>query len=82
MAAGWPGATVGAKGYDDRPVFVFETGGTTGVPKSRVNIDDFRIDYEAFSRTLPEDGFPMGSNWLALGPTGPRRPRTWCPSSR
>src|SRR5437879_5278774 len=26
------------KGYADRPVFTFETGGSTGVPKSRVNI--------------------------------------------
>ena len=32
------------KGLADRPVYVFETGGTTGVPKSRINVDDFRID--------------------------------------
>src|SRR5262249_30051070 len=37
------------KAYADRPVYVFETGGSTGVPKSRINIDDFRTDYEAFS---------------------------------
>jgi len=63
------------KGYDDKPVYVFETGGSTGVPKSRINIEDFRIDYEAFSDTLPNDAFPPGSDWLALGPTGPRRLR-------
>tara|TARA_Y100000294_G_scaffold165444_1_gene172976 strand:- start:23 stop:1117 length:1095 start_codon:yes stop_codon:yes gene_type:complete len=63
------------KAYADRPVYVFETGGTTGVPKSRINIDDFRIDYELFSKTLPDDRFPPGSNWLMLGPTGPRRLR-------
>ena len=40
------------KGYADRPVYTFETGGSTGVPKSRINIEDFRLDYEAFSHTL------------------------------
>src|ERR1039457_2210978 len=57
------------------PVYVFETGGSTGVPKSRISIDDFRIDYEAFSATLPDDAFPPGSDWLMLGPSGPRRLR-------
>ena len=37
------------KAYADRPIYIFETGGSTGVPKSRITIDDFRIDYEAFS---------------------------------
>jgi hypothetical protein len=63
------------KAYADQPVSVFETGGTTGVPKSRINIDDFRLDYEWFSATLPDDAFPKGSNWLQVGPTGPRRLR-------
>ena len=63
------------KGYADRPVYTFETGGSTGVPKSRINIEDFRIDYEAFSATLPDQFFPKGSDWLSLGPTGPRRLR-------
>ena len=63
------------KGLASQPVYVFETGGTTGVPKSRVNIEDFRIDYEMFSETLPEEYFPKGSNWLMLGPSGPRRLR-------
>ncbi len=54
---------------------MFETGGSTGVPKSRINIDDFRIDYEAFSDTLPEAAFPRGADWLSVGPTGPRRLR-------
>lgn len=58
-----------------RPVYVFETGGSTGVPKSRVSIEDFRIDYEAFSATLPDEYFPPGSDWLMLGPSGPRRLR-------
>jgi phenylacetate-coenzyme A ligase PaaK-like adenylate-forming protein len=63
------------KAYADRPVHVFETGGTTGVPKSRISIEDFRIDYELFSETLPDGFFPRGANWLMLGPTGPRRLR-------
>jgi len=63
------------KAYADSPIYVFETGGSTGVPKSRVSINDFRIDYEAFSATLPDEFFPKGSDWLMLGPTGPRRLR-------
>jgi phenylacetate-coenzyme A ligase PaaK-like adenylate-forming protein len=63
------------KGLADKPVYVFETGGTTGVPKSRIAIDDFRTDYSLFSDTLPEKYFPRGSNWLMLGPSGPRRLR-------
>jgi phenylacetate-coenzyme A ligase PaaK-like adenylate-forming protein len=63
------------KGCAGKPVFVFETGGTTGIPKTRVAFDDFRIDYELFSDTLPEEHFPRGSNWLMLGPSGPRRLR-------
>ncbi|MGH9673785.1 MAG: hypothetical protein ACRD44_11450 [Bryobacteraceae bacterium] len=63
------------KGLAGKPAFVFETGGTTGVPKSRVAMEDFRIDYEMFSHTLPDRYFPKGSNWLMLGPSGPRRLR-------
>ncbi len=63
------------RAYADKPIYVFETGGTTGVPKSRVAIDDFRTDYELFSATLPDECFPKGSNWLMLGPSGPRRLR-------
>ncbi|HET6671176.1 MAG TPA: hypothetical protein VFH15_13185, partial [Pyrinomonadaceae bacterium] len=63
------------KGYAGRPVYTFETGGSTGVPKSRINIEDFRLDYEAFSPTLPDEYFPKDSDWLSLGPTGPRRLR-------
>jgi len=62
-------------GFAGKPVYVFETGGTTGIPKSRVAFDDFRTDYEAFSATLPDEFFPRGANWLMLGPSGPRRLR-------
>lgn len=63
------------RGAAGKPVYVFETGGSTGVPKTRVNIEDFRTDYSQFSRTLPDDAFPPGSDWLSMGPTGPRRLR-------
>lgn len=63
------------KALADKPTYVFETGGTTGVPKSRVVIEDHWTDYEIFSETLPEQYFPKGANWLMLGPSGPRRLR-------
>src|SRR6266853_6501988 len=63
------------KGLAHLPAFVFETGGTTGIPKSRVAMEDYRIDYEMFSETLPDEYFPRDANWLMLGPSGPRRLR-------
>lgn len=63
------------KGHAGKPVFVFETGGTTGIPKSRMVIEDHWKDYELFSDTLPDEHFPRGANWLMLGPSGPRRLR-------
>jgi phenylacetate-coenzyme A ligase PaaK-like adenylate-forming protein len=63
------------KAYHNKPTYVFETGGTTGIPKSRVVVEDHWIDYEMFSETLPDKFFPKGTNWLMLGPSGPRRLR-------
>ncbi|MEM6453973.1 MAG: hypothetical protein AAF772_02660 [Acidobacteriota bacterium] len=63
------------KGLADQPISVFETGGSTGVPKSRINVEDFRTDYELFGDTLDDATFPPGADWLMLGPTGPRRLR-------
>ena len=63
------------RGHAGKPTYVFETGGTTGVPKSRVVIEDHWTDYELFSDTLPDQYFPQGSNWLMLCPSGPRRLR-------
>jgi phenylacetate-coenzyme A ligase PaaK-like adenylate-forming protein len=63
------------KALVNKPTYVFETGGTTGIPKSRVVVEDHWIDYEQFSATLPDKHFPKGSNWLMLGPSGPRRLR-------
>jgi phenylacetate-coenzyme A ligase PaaK-like adenylate-forming protein len=63
------------KRYDGRPFSIFETGGTTGMPKQRISWEDYRVDYEAFSETLDDSEFPRGGYWLMIGPTGPRRLR-------
>jgi phenylacetate-coenzyme A ligase PaaK-like adenylate-forming protein len=63
------------KGLAGKPMYVFETGGSTGVPKSRLQVNDFREDYEMFSKTLSDETFPQGADWLMLGPSGPRRLR-------
>ncbi|EEF58059.1 hypothetical protein [Pedosphaera parvula] len=63
------------KKYQGRPFNVFETGGTTGMPKQRIGWDDYKVDYREFSEKLPDEHFPKGKNWLMVGPTGPRRLR-------
>lgn len=61
--------------FAGRPYNVFETGGTTGMPKQRIGWDDFRTDYSEFSDHYGDEFFPPGANWLMVGPTGPRRLR-------
>lgn len=61
--------------YAGRPFAIFETGGTTGMPKQRIGWEDHLRDYEEFSATLDDAFFPRGGKWLMLGPTGPRRLR-------
>lgn len=63
------------KAYAGRPFTIFETGGTTGMPKQRIGWEDYKIDYEQFSDTLDDAAFPRGGYWLMVGPTGPRRLR-------
>jgi len=63
------------KGLAGKPMYVFETGGSTGLPKCRVNMNDFQTDYEEFGDHLSDETFPKGADWLMLGPTGPRRLR-------
>ena len=63
------------KAYEGQPFTIFETGGTTGMPKQRINWSDYKRDYEAFSATLDDEAFPRDRYWLMIGPTGPRRLR-------
>ena len=63
------------KGNEGERTYVFETGGSTGVPKYRISQNDFQIDYKMFSDHLSDETFPQGADWLMLGPTGPRRLR-------
>ncbi len=63
------------RAFRGKPFTIFETGGTTGMPKQRIGWEDYKRDYERFSATLDEQGFPRGGYWLMVGPTGPRRLR-------
>jgi phenylacetate-coenzyme A ligase PaaK-like adenylate-forming protein len=63
------------KQFQGRPFNIFETGGTTGMPKQRIGWDDYKVDYEEFSAKLADAHFPRGGAWLMAGPTGPRRLR-------
>ena len=61
--------------YKGKPFNIFETGGTTGLPKHRIGWDDYKVDYEEFGDNLDDTYFPRGGKWLMVGPTGPRRLR-------
>src|SRR5437870_1968118 len=61
------------KALQNRPIYIFETGCTTGIPKSRIGIEDFWIDYEMFSENLPDAYFLQGANWLKPVPSRPMR---------
>lgn len=63
------------KEFSGQPFNIFETGGTTGMPKQRIGWNDYKVDYEEFSDTLNDDHFPRNDYWLMVGPTGPRRLR-------
>src|SRR5882672_10263048 len=63
------------KKYQSRPFNIFETGGTTGMPKQRIGWDDYKVDYSEFSEKISDEHFPRNHYWLMMGPTGPRRLR-------
>ncbi|MBI4663470.1 MAG: hypothetical protein HY735_32110 [Verrucomicrobia bacterium] len=63
------------KAFQGRPYNIFETGGTTGMPKQRIGWNDYKVDYEEFSAKISDSHFPRGAAWLMVGPTGPRRLR-------
>ena len=48
------------KGLKDKPIYVFETGGTTGIPKSRVVIEDHWLDYGSLATRSPTNSSPKG----------------------
>ncbi|MEW6305679.1 MAG: hypothetical protein AB1705_19545 [Verrucomicrobiota bacterium] len=61
--------------FKGKPFNIFETGGTTGMPKQRIGWNDFRVDYSEFSDKISDAHFPRNHYWLMMGPTGPRRLR-------
>ncbi len=61
--------------FQGKPFNIFETGGTTGMPKQRIGWNDYKTDYEEFSGKVRDEHFPRGQAWLMVGPTGPRRLR-------
>lgn len=61
--------------FKGKPYNIFETGGTTGMPKQRIGWNDYKVDYEEFSGKISDEHFPRGQAWLMVGPTGPRRLR-------
>jgi len=63
------------KAFQGRPFNIFETGGTTGMPKQRIGWEDYKTDYSEFSEKLSDEHFPRNHYWLMMGPTGPRRLR-------
>lgn len=63
------------KAFQGQPYNIFETGGTTGMPKQRIGWNDYKVDYSEFSEKISDAHFPRGGAWLMMGPTGPRRLR-------
>jgi phenylacetate-coenzyme A ligase PaaK-like adenylate-forming protein len=61
--------------FKGKPFNIFETGGTTGMPKQRIGWNDYKTDYEEFSGKISDEHFPRGKAWIMVGPTGPRRLR-------
>jgi len=63
------------RAFKGKPFNIFETGGTTGMPKQRIGWEDYKVDYSEFSEKLSDAHFPKNHYWLMMGPTGPRRLR-------
>jgi phenylacetate-coenzyme A ligase PaaK-like adenylate-forming protein len=61
--------------FKGQPFNIFETGGTTGMPKQRIGWNDYKVDYSEFSDKIADEHFPRNHYWLMMGPTGPRRLR-------
>ena len=61
--------------FKGQPFNIFETGGTTGMPKQRIGWNDYKVDYSEFAEKISDEHFPRDHYWLMMGPTGPRRLR-------
>ena len=62
--------------FKGKPFNIFETGGTTGMPKQRIGWNDYKVDYSrVLARRSPTNISRAISYWLMMGPTGPRRLR-------
>jgi D-arabinose 1-dehydrogenase-like Zn-dependent alcohol dehydrogenase len=62
------------RGYGEDPPLlgVYESGGTTGIPKKVVLLRDWRERWLAWAMRVATDrGFPRNANWLLLTPSGP-----------
>src|SRR5262249_53208187 len=58
------------KGLAGKPIFTFETGGSTRGPKNRLQHEEFCTRYEVFSGPPPQEKFPEDGNRWTLGPAG------------
>jgi hypothetical protein len=76
MAARRAARGLGAGAFKGKPFNIFETGGTTGMPKQRIGWNDYKVDYEEFSDKISTTSISRAAargSWSA--PTGPRRLR-------
>jgi len=55
------------KAFKGRPFNIFETGGTTGMPKQRIGWDDYKVDYSEFSEKISDEHFPRGGAGFDFG---------------
>ena len=65
--------------FKGQPFNIFETGGTTGMPKQRIGWDDYKVDYEEFSEKISDEHFPAES---LLADGRPDRPAPLAPRDR
>lgn len=59
------------RGADAAAFEIFDSGGTTGVPKRYVDATSRIENIDWCSRILDAHGFPRSGNWLHIGPSGP-----------
>jgi hypothetical protein len=67
------------KAFKGKPYNIFETGGTTGMPKQRIGWNDYKVDYSEFSEKPLRRPFPPRRR---LADDGPHRPAPTAPRHR